>query len=120
MSSPDPIDETIDATAAAGAPSTRRAFLKAAGSTTAIALTIGFEWAGPARRAMAKPAAPSAFAPNAFVRIGSDNSVTVIAKHLEMGQGSYTGIATQQRDRHRQAPGNGTGLLYRHRHGAVR
>jgi len=77
----------------AAVPSTRRAFLKAAGSATAVALTIGFEWAGPARRAMAAPAA-AAFAPNAFVRIGSDNSVTVIAKHLEMGQGSYTGIAT--------------------------
>jgi isoquinoline 1-oxidoreductase beta subunit len=89
MSSPDPIDESMGA----AAPSTRRAFLKAAGSATAIALTIGFEWAGPARRAMAAQAAP-AFAPNAFVRIGSDNSVTVIAKHLEMGQGSYTGIAT--------------------------
>ena len=85
MSAPDPIDGAV--------PSTRRAFLKAAGSATAIALTIGFEWAGPARRAMATPAA-AAFAPNAFVRIGSDNSVTVIAKHLEMGQGSYTGIAT--------------------------
>lgn len=34
------------------------------------------------------------FEPNAFVRIGSDNTVTVIAKHLEMGQGSYTGLAT--------------------------
>ena len=34
------------------------------------------------------------FAPNAFLRIGSDNSVTVIAKHVEMGQGAYTGIAT--------------------------
>jgi isoquinoline 1-oxidoreductase beta subunit len=32
--------------------------------------------------------------PNAFVRIGADNSVTVIAKHVEMGQGAYTGIAT--------------------------
>ena len=90
MSSPDPIDNPIDA----AIPSTRREFLKAAGSTTAIALTIAFEWVGAARRAMATPAAPSAFAPNAFVRIGSDNSVTVIAKHLEMGQGSYTGIAT--------------------------
>ena len=28
------------------------------------------------------------------MRIGADDSVTVIAKHLEMGQGSYTGIAT--------------------------
>lgn len=34
------------------------------------------------------------FEPNAFIRIGSDNTVTVIAKHLEMGQGTYTGLAT--------------------------
>ncbi len=77
------------------APSTRREFLKAAGSTTAVALTIGFQWALPSRRAMARAAmGEPAFAPNAFVRIGSDNSVTVIAKHLEMGQGSYNGLAT--------------------------
>jgi len=35
-----------------------------------------------------------AFTPNAFVRIGSDNTVTVIVKHLEMGQGTYTGLPT--------------------------
>ncbi|MDP3295221.1 MAG: xanthine dehydrogenase family protein molybdopterin-binding subunit [Nevskia sp.] len=35
-----------------------------------------------------------AFEPNAFIRIGADNSVTVIAKHLEMGQGAFTGLAT--------------------------
>jgi len=35
-----------------------------------------------------------AFSPNAFLRINVDNSVTVIAKHLEMGQGTYTGLAT--------------------------
>jgi isoquinoline 1-oxidoreductase beta subunit len=75
---------------------TRRAFLQSAGSATAIALTIGFEWAGTTRRAAAvAPALAGApFAPNAFLRIGADNSVTVIAKHLEMGQGAYTGIAT--------------------------
>src|SRR6202035_5842178 len=28
------------------------------------------------------------------LRIAPDNSVTVIAKHLEMGQGTYTGLAT--------------------------
>ena len=28
------------------------------------------------------------------MRIGEDNTVTVIAKHLEMGQGTYTGLAT--------------------------
>ena len=76
--------------------STRRDFLKSAGTVSAVALTIGFQWAGSARRALAVPA-PSAgttFAPNAFLRIGSDGSVTVIAKHVEMGQGAYTGIAT--------------------------
>lgn len=32
--------------------------------------------------------------PNAFLRVGTDDTVTVIAKHLEMGQGAYTGLAT--------------------------
>jgi isoquinoline 1-oxidoreductase subunit beta len=77
--------------------STRRTFLKNAG-TVAAALTIGFEWPGSARRVLAAGAAaplPGAtFTPNAFLRIGSDNTVTVIAKHVEMGQGAYTGIAT--------------------------
>ena len=73
---------------------TRREFLKTAGSLTTVALTIGFEWLGPARRAAAAGAGPASFAPNAFLRIGTDGSITVISKHLEMGQGSYTGIAT--------------------------
>ena len=75
---------------------TRRAFLKGASSVTAMALTIGFEWAGTTRRAaaVAAPSTAASFAPNAFLRIGADNSVTVIAKHVEMGQGAYTGIAT--------------------------
>jgi isoquinoline 1-oxidoreductase beta subunit len=73
---------------------TRREFLKAAGSVTTVALTIGFEWLGPSRRAAAVVAGPAVFAPNAFLRIGADGSVTVIAKHVEMGQGAYTGIAT--------------------------
>ncbi|MDN3556940.1 xanthine dehydrogenase family protein molybdopterin-binding subunit [Halomonas maura] len=34
------------------------------------------------------------FAPNAFVRVSPDGEVVVIAKHIEMGQGSYTGLAT--------------------------
>jgi isoquinoline 1-oxidoreductase beta subunit len=75
----------------------RRDFLKSAGTVGAAALTIGFDWGAPARRAFAAPVAPTAgaaFAPNAFLRIGADNSVTVIAKHVEMGQGAYTGIAT--------------------------
>src|ERR1700730_12070314 len=74
---------------------TRRDFLKTAGTASVAALTIGFQWAATTRRTLAAATRPgAAFTPNAFLRIGADNSVTVIAKHLEMGQGSYTGIAT--------------------------
>lgn len=34
------------------------------------------------------------FEPNAFIRIKPDNSVIVIMKHFEMGQGTYTGLST--------------------------
>src|ERR1700730_15385874 len=77
--------------------STRRDFLKSAGTVSAMALTIGFDWAGSARRAVAGPAAPAAgasCAPNAFLRIRSDNPVTAIAKPVAMGRGAYTDTAT--------------------------
>ncbi len=35
-----------------------------------------------------------ALEPNAFVRIDTSGSVVVTSKHLEMGQGTYTGLAT--------------------------
>src|SRR5262249_23969088 len=35
---------------------------------------------------------PTAFAPNAFIRIGSDGRVTLIMNQLEMGQGTYTSM----------------------------
>ena len=73
-------------------PASRRGFLKGA-AATAAGLTIGFYWSGPLIRALADTAAKD-FAPNAFLRIAPDNGVTVIAKHLEMGQGTYTGLAT--------------------------
>jgi len=75
----------------------RRAFLKNAGAFGVTALTIGFDLGLPAQRvqAFAPPgSATPLFAPNAFLRIGTDGGVTVISKHLEMGQGSYTGLAT--------------------------
>lgn len=62
---------------------TRRDFIKC---STATALVIGFRLPG--------ADAADTFMPNAFVRIASDNSVTVICKHLEMGQGIHTGLAT--------------------------
>ena len=73
----------------------RRRFLQAGGG-----LTLGFVLpvalaaeAGPGK-AGSGLAAPVSFEPNAFLRIGPDDSVTVISKHLEMGQGTYTGLAT--------------------------
>ncbi len=38
--------------------------------------------------------APAEFAPNAFLRIAPDDTVTVLVKHIEFGQGTYTGYAT--------------------------
>ena len=39
------------------------------------------------------PADGTVFAPNAFVRVTPDDSVTVIVNHSEMGQGIYTSLA---------------------------
>ncbi len=75
----------------------RRAFIKA-GSAVSAGLVLGVHLPALAQTgATGKPGASTggpAFAPNAFIRIGTDNTVTVISKHLEMGQGSYTGLAT--------------------------
>ena len=67
----------------------RRRFLQGAAATAG--LTIGFHWTGLPRPAAA---ADDVLAPNAFVRVAPDNSVTVIIKHVELGQGTYTGLAT--------------------------
>ncbi|MCX7890908.1 MAG: xanthine dehydrogenase family protein molybdopterin-binding subunit [Burkholderiales bacterium] len=71
----------------------RRGFLKAGVGLTLVVVAGGAAaQAGPGKAGRANAAAP--FVPNAFVRIGTDGSVTVIAKHLEMGQGAYAGLAT--------------------------
>jgi isoquinoline 1-oxidoreductase beta subunit len=71
----------------------RRSFLQGAGGLTlSFCLPVAAAPTAVTGQA-ARPAVPP-FAPNAFLRIGSDDTVTVIAKHLEMGQGSYTGLAT--------------------------
>src|SRR5690606_25522224 len=74
----------------------RRTFLKTgAGLTLAVVLPTAGAASGTSRRTVASIASAEAgFSPNAFVRIAADNTVTVIAKHLEMGQGTYTGLAT--------------------------
>jgi len=75
----------------------RREFLKVIGIAGA-GLTIGVSLsptgsAAGVRRATGREA-HGAFVPNAFIRIHPDNSVAVVIKHLEMGQGTYTGLAT--------------------------
>src|SRR6267154_906815 len=73
----------------------RRVFLQSAGAT---GLVIGVGWLAPTGAEAALPgvegAAAGPLAPNAFVRVGTDNLVTVICKHHEMGQGNTTGLAS--------------------------
>src|SRR5580704_2197762 len=74
---------------------TRRAALKGVAG-----LVIGFHLplpahgqSGSAPRARADGVSTT-FSPNAFIRIGTDDLVTVLIKHIEFGQGPFTGLAT--------------------------
>lgn len=71
----------------------RRHFLK----TSAViggGLVVAFVIPGARRFASAAPAAAGAsgFAPNAFLRVGNDDSITVLIAHSEMGQGIWTAL----------------------------
>src|SRR5256886_49683 len=69
----------------------RREFLKfslAAGG----GLLIGFSLPEADMLATAQAQSATVFMPNAFVRIGTDDRVTVIVNHSEMGQGVYTAL----------------------------
>lgn len=78
----------------------RRGFLFGSG---ALVLGVGLVACAPGRRvatlfkadeALEAVDGPPPTALNAFVRIGRDDVVTVLSKHLEMGQGPYTAHAT--------------------------
>jgi len=70
----------------------RRGFLK----TSALAgggLVLGVylpELSSPAEAAQQRV---STFAPNAFIRIAPDDTVTILINHSEMGQGTFTGLS---------------------------
>jgi isoquinoline 1-oxidoreductase beta subunit len=68
----------------------RRQILKG-GFVIGGGLVIGLRLAP---RAAAEMTAAGEVMPNAFVRIAPDGSITVISKHIEFGQGTYTGLAT--------------------------
>ncbi|WP_255516445.1 xanthine dehydrogenase family protein molybdopterin-binding subunit [Luteimonas suaedae] len=70
----------------------RRRFLKT-GAVLGGGLVVAIALPGARRLAMAQEAAATGattFAPNAFLRIGSDDRITVLLAHSEMGQGVWT------------------------------
>ncbi len=69
----------------------RREFLKAS-AAAAGGLVIAFAVPGGGRVALAQTERERArpFAPNAYLRIGADDTVTVLLAHSEMGQGIWT------------------------------
>lgn len=79
----------------------RRSFLKkgaesGVGLTLSIMLPVSLTACASGDTAAPETLSPPApeFMPNAFVRVAPDNTVTVVIKHLEMGQGTFTGLAT--------------------------
>jgi len=69
----------------------RRAFLKISVAASS-GLLIGLYFPGANKLVAAEEKSASAFMPNAFLRIGTDERVTVIVNHSEMGQGVYTAL----------------------------
>ena len=69
----------------------RRQFLKASAAATG-GLVIGFTLPVGNKMAIAQNAPAPNVAPNAFLRIARDGSVTVQVKHLEFGQGVMTSL----------------------------
>ncbi len=68
----------------------RREFLRVS-ALAGGGLLLGFSI--PVKRGFAADGATQSFAPNAFLRITPDGTVTVISNKSEMGQGIYTGLA---------------------------
>jgi isoquinoline 1-oxidoreductase beta subunit len=74
--------------------SSRRGFLKAgAAATSGLVLGFVLPAGGPLARAARAAGAPSqVYAPNAFLRVAPDNTVTVVVNRLEFGQGVHTAL----------------------------
>jgi isoquinoline 1-oxidoreductase beta subunit len=71
----------------------RRDFLKSA-VVAAGSFIIGTYISFPGATSAQHGGPPAVYDPNVFLKIGADNSLTVLSKHFEMGQGVTTGLAT--------------------------
>ncbi|GAB3415656.1 xanthine dehydrogenase family protein molybdopterin-binding subunit [Massilia agilis] len=69
----------------------RRGFMKA-GAALGSGLVLGFVIPSAGRFARAAGAVPAPSAPNAFLHIAPDNTVTVMVNRLEFGQGVHTAL----------------------------
>lgn len=69
----------------------RRKFLKT-GAALGGGLLLSFYLPALGKGIKSGVPAVTEFIPNAFIRIGADDVVTVICNHSEMGQGAYTSI----------------------------
>src|SRR6266699_2135877 len=69
----------------------RREFLKVSIGAGG-GLLLGFRLGGTGETLAMQNGSATSFMPNAFVRIGADERVTVIVNHSEMGQGVYTAL----------------------------
>ena len=73
----------------------RRTFLASSlGLVIAVSLPLRGRAQSGAALAFQPDGTDPTFAPNAFIRVAEDDTVTVIIKHIEMGQGPMTGLST--------------------------
>ncbi len=68
----------------------RRTLIKAAGTGLVLGCYLPLKH----EKVEANDSNSNSFAPNAFIRISPDSSITVLSKHIEFGQGTFTGLAT--------------------------
>jgi len=73
----------------------RRNFLASSlGLVIAVALPMRGRAQSGAALAFQPDGTEPTFAPNAFIRVAEDDTITVIIKHIEFGQGPFTGLST--------------------------
>jgi len=70
----------------------RRGFIAGSGLVIGVAIAPKFLAAAPT--GVKAGGDPALLPMNAFVRVGTDDTVTVLSKHIEFGQGPFTGLAT--------------------------